>query len=234
LDRFSTDASQVIPTADIVVLSVPVQHMRSLAARIIPLMKKGAVLTDVGSVKGLVEKEIHSLLRKRLDLTFIGGHPLAGSEKFGVDFAERDLFKGALCVLTFSAKKNKGAAKVKKMWQDVGARCVKVNARRHDAILALTSHLPHLLAFTLFSEALSKNRKDSLTSQLSAGSFRDMTRIVASEPALWAGIVSQNKSALRQAVQVFIRTLQKSLRLSPKEFESWLGNLSRIKRSWDK
>ena len=207
VDEFSVNPPQVIPKADIIVFCVPVQSIVGVAAKILSHAKPQAILTDVGSVKKNIVDSMRRLLTKRPDLSFVGGHPMAGSDKYGVQNAIPSLYEKTKCVLIPSTKSKRALVEVKKMWESVGASCVMMDAGKHDHILSLISHLPHLLAFALFSQVKNASKKDPLVSSLVAGSFRDMTRIAASEPEMWAGILQMNKKNIKKAAVEFLKKL---------------------------
>ncbi len=231
VDDAFADPRAALQDADIVVFCVPVQSIVPMARRLLPFIKRGAVLTDVGSVKGSVQAGMKKLLARRRDLAFVGAHPMAGSERAGVENARHDLFKGATCAIERSAPA-RALSVVRRLWRDAGATCVEIDARRHDDLLALTSHLPHLLSFSLFSQAASAARKDRRVRSFVAGSFRDMTRVAGSNPDIWSGILEMNRDAIARALKEFFSNL---LRLSGKRAGALRRELARIARdkiSW--
>lgn len=226
LTDFSTDIKDVVSLADVVVLCVPVQAMANTTQKLLPYLKRGAIVSDVGSVKNDVEKALRKILSKRKDVRFVGAHPLAGSEKSGAENAKEGLFRGATVVLT---GKN---AIVERLWKDTGARPVLMSSFDHDALLALTSHLPHLLSFALFRQAMETAKHRPIVKSLAAGSFRDMTRIAASDPHVWTGIFQMNHKAIRSVVQNFSRNLKKILSTPTSDLTTLLNSISRTKKSW--
>lgn len=196
VDSFTTDWAEGAKDADIVVLCPPVNLIASAAKRMARYVKPGAVITDAGSVKG----EIVRAVGKKIN--FVGGHPMAGLEKTGVDFAKAGLYKGATVVLTPS-RKSKASRMVKKMWMDAGARVIFMSPAEHDRIAALVSHLPHVLAYNLSLAAARLNRTNPKAAKMLAGSFRDMTRVADSSPSDWAAIFRANKKELSKAVRAF-------------------------------
>lgn len=226
LREFSTQLKDVVPTADIVVLCVPVQAMASLAQKIRPLLKSGAIVTDVGSVKADVETALNKVFSKRKDVRFVGGHPLAGSEKSGAVHAQEKLFQRATVVLT---AKN---AMVERMWKDAGSRPVHLSPSNHDTLLAITSHLPHLLAFALFKQAMEAAGHQPVLKSLVAGSFRDMTRIAASDPNVWTGIFQLNRSAVGDTAKSFMKTMSNILSTPKSQLPKLLRSIARTKKSW--
>jgi len=179
--------------ADIVVLATPVEMTIPLIEKIRPCLKPYAIVTDVGGVKGIFDRKIRGV-------RFVGAHPLAGSHKSGVTASRADLFKGAVCVLVPQAP---AAAKiVRAMWEAAGARVLVLSAEAHDTAVALTSHLPHLVAHALVRAAAGRPNQKILKS-LMAGSFRDATRVASSDPEQWVRIFQANLKNLRQAVRLF-------------------------------
>ena len=197
IDELTTDLKAGVRDADIIVLCVPVQTIVPLAARIAPFAKPGAVITDVGSVKQTIVRGMKKALGRRKDVSFVGAHPMAGLEVTGVANAKADLFRGATCVLTPGSAP--ATALVRRMWTDAGADCISLSPKLHDEWIAVTSHLPHLLAFALFAQVWDASRADPRVRSLVAGSFRDMTRVAGSDPDLWTGILDMNRSALKKA-----------------------------------
>lgn len=229
---YSSDLSQAVSQADIVVLAMPVQHIVSVGKKIIPSMKKGSVLTDVGSTKQSVAQELQAALKKRPGIHFVGGHPVAGSEKRGIQFAEPTLFKNATCVLIPGSAAQSATQKVKAMWRAAGASCILMSAQKHDRLLALTSHLPHVISFAFFQLAMKESRSNRLVRSLQGGSFRDMTRIAASDPTVWAGILSSNKSELKKLTRAFVPLMNQILKLNASNLKTRLGVISREKQKW--
>lgn len=184
--------------ADIVVLCTPVDDIVPVLAKLKPFLKPRAIVTDVGSIKGMLDQQVHGV-------RFVGAHPLAGSHKSGVKAARPDLFRKATCVLV--PQDASALSVIRAMWETAGARVVIMTAREHDASVALTSHLPHLLAHALIHVASGRSDQKVLKS-LMAGSFRDATRVASSDPEQWVQIFQANLKNLRQAVTLFQKELQ--------------------------
>jgi prephenate dehydrogenase len=225
LDRFSTRVSDAVAGADIVVLAVPVEKMSPIAKKIRPFMKRGAILTDVGSVK-------KGIVSKLGGAHFVGGHPIAGSEKAGVENARAKLFHGATTVLTHDLSSKASLIAVSRLWRDAGSNVVVTSAAEHDKVLALTSHLPHMIAFSLFALVRDFSLKNPLAKRLAGPSFNDMTRIAASHPDVWTGIVNMNRRELAAGVRNFSRVFGSLCRLSPSRLHKTLAVLSRAKQAW--
>ena len=203
IDAGSVHAREALrPRRSIVVLCVPVQDILPIARKLVPHLRPGTLLTDVGSVKAPIVEGMKEILSRRRGVRFVGGHPMAGSEKKGVRHASASLFRGATCVLTSTGA---GASALQRLWRDAGARCLGLSAERHDHWIAVTSHLPHLLAFSLMSQFSDAARRDPKIKSLAAGSFRDMTRVAAADPKLWSGVLTLNRAAVASAFRDFSR-----------------------------
>lgn len=196
-----------LKSADIVVLATPVSTIVPLIAKLKPFLKSRAIVTDVGSVKGVMHRNVRGV-------RFVGSHPLAGSHKTGVGAARADLFRRATCVIV--PKDRSAARAVKAMWQVTGARVMELSASQHDALVALSSHLPHLIAHALIRVAMKSSDQRRLKA-LMAGSFRDVTRVASADADQWAQIFRENVSAVESALARFLKEVQqlkRSLRRS--------------------
>lgn len=206
-----TDSARALPGADVVVFCTPVETIVPLARRFAARLKPGALVMDVGSVKGPIVAGMKSIFRGRGAAQFIGAHPMAGSEKSGVENAVADLFVGATCALTPAADTPPAALRrAADFWRSVGAHPVVVSPSVHDRAVALVSHLPHLIADALALTAgrwgQNPSERKALRS-LAAGSFRDATRVAGADPDLWRGIFDSNAAPLGRATRDFQRTL---------------------------
>ncbi len=194
IDAGSTNLTDVYQ-ADIIVMATPVDSIVPFVQKIKPFLKPHAIVTDVGSVKGILDQQIRGV-------RFVGAHPLAGSHKTGVKAARADLFKGATCVLV---PQDRTALKsIRDLWRTTGARVLIMSAQAHDAAVALTSHLPHLLAHALV-HAAAKRPNQKILQSLMAGSFRDVTRVASSDPDQWVQIFQANLKNLRRRRPVVSR-----------------------------
>jgi prephenate dehydrogenase len=208
LDYATTDLLAAVSNADLVVLCTPLAQMRSLAEQFLPALKRGAIVTDVGSVKAGVVHELESVAAKG-GAYFIGSHPMAGGEKTGVAAARTDLFKNAVCVLTPTRKSNAGAVrKLERFWKSLGARVLKLPPEQHDLFVSRTSHLPHVVAATLANLVLDPSQPKG-QSQLCATGFRDTTRIASGSPEMWRDIALANRKHVARSIAAFISELQK-------------------------
>ena len=212
-DRVTTDWPEGVREADIVVLCTPVDLVSPSIKRLLTGLKPGVILTDAGSVKGPVIRSVRTVLNQAYRSaghrpSFIGAHPMAGAEKSGIRHARADLYRGAAVVLTPEARSSRRALEaVRALWNDAGARTFCLDAGRHDRIVSVISHLPHILSFTLSSSAGKLQKKEPLTARLLAGSFRDMTRVADSNPGDWAVICHDNRNAVRAALGRYIEAL---------------------------
>ncbi len=206
-DYATTDLTAAVSNSDLVILCTPLAQMRPLAEQFLPALKRGAIVTDVGSVKADVVRELESLV-SRTGAHFIGSHPMAGGEKTGVAAARADLFENAICVLTPTAKSHTGAVrKLERFWKSLGARVVKLPPEQHDLFVSRTSHLPHVVAAALANLVLDPSQpKDQ--ARLCANGFRDTTRIASGSPEMWRDIAIANRKRLAIAVNDFISELQ--------------------------
>jgi len=212
VDSATLDFAEGVAGADLVVLCTPIAQMRETLKKLLPHLKRGAIITDVGSVKGSVVRDLESLAAKA-GAHFVGSHPMAGSEKMGVNAARPDLYEGAVCIVTPSVKSNARAVQaVAQLWRSVGARVLKLSPSVHDRMVARSSHLPHLLAAQLVNYTLgSKAVEQSL---LCATGFRDTTRVASGSPEMWRDIAVANRTNLSKTLGKFIgelRALQKKV-----------------------
>jgi len=232
LDRFSIQPSELLPNADIVVLATPVQTMADFIRWNVSSSKRGAVITDVGSVKGKISIEMKKALFRRRDVTFIGAHPLAGSEKAGIKNAKANLFKQAVCVVAKGSGTAKARTAVVSLWKAVGAETIYLSNQSHDKLLAMTSHLPHLIAFGLFEEAVKSSLKGVALKSITAGSFADATRVAASDPRVWSGIFQMNRAQIRKSLAKLTSRMKKILSKNGPALYSDLFHISRAKQTW--
>ncbi|MEE2947041.1 MAG: prephenate dehydrogenase/arogenate dehydrogenase family protein [Verrucomicrobiota bacterium] len=232
-DEVTLDPLAAVANADLVVLCTPISGMAGLAKRILPHLKLGTVLTDVGSSKRQLVAELTPLCTER-GVHFVGSHPMAGSEQTGPTAARANLFDGAVCVLTPAEGTNAGAlASVNAFWTCLGSHPVEMSPGLHDQLVARCSHLPHLLSSALASSVLDSAHGKQQTQLCSTG-FRDMTRLAAGSPVMWRDIVGSNRDDILAAIDEFADELGELRMLiagdSPKAIESWL---QKAKAAWD-
>lgn len=235
VDKATRSLSEAVVEADLVVLCTPLGAMRALAQQMQPFLQPGAIVTDVGSVKHSVVRELEPLV-SRAGGRFVGSHPLAGSEKTGIAWARADLFHGAVCVVTPTADTDASALRrVKALWRDLGARVYALSPRRHDALLARSSHLPHVVASALTHLVLD-SRRPPIQHRVCANGFRDTTRIASGSPEMWRDIALANRIPLRRAVAEFIRQLEQVQALlakgDPAALEQWFARAKAHRDRW--
>ena len=208
VDYATTDLLAAVSKADLVILCTPLAQMRSLAEQILPALKRGAIVTDVGSVKAGVVRELESLIQKA-GAYFVGSHPMAGGEKMGVQAARTDLYANAVCVLT-PTKKSKAAAvrKLEQFWKSLGARTLRLDAAQHDLLVSRSSHLPHVVAAALVNLVLDPAHPQTQVGLCATG-FRDTTRIASGSPEMWRDIALANRKNLCRSVDTFMAELKK-------------------------
>lgn len=208
VDLATLDLPRAVEAAELIVLCTPLAQMRPLVKQMLPSVRRGAVVTDVGSVKGSVVRELESLVA-RAGAHFVGSHPMAGAEKTGVAAARADLFAGAVCVVTPTAKSSPAAVrKVEQLWKAVGCRLLRLKPEAHDTLVSRSSHLPHVVAAQLANLILSPQHPKE-QGMLCANGFRDTTRIASSSPEMWRDIALANRRNLLSALGGFIAALQK-------------------------
>lgn len=206
VDEASLDLAQCVAGADLVVLCTPLAQMRPLVRQMLPALRAGTIVTDVGSVKASVVSQLESVLAKA-GAQFVGSHPMAGSEKTGVSAASPDLFVKAACVITPTSKSKPAAVrKIEQLWRSVGANILRLDPKLHDDLVSRSSHLPHVVAASLASTVLDP-KKPKEQALLCANGFRDSTRIASSSPEMWRDIVLANRKCLARAMNGFIQEL---------------------------
>lgn len=207
VDEADTDLARAVDGADLVVLGTPIAQMADLVTRMLPALKPGVLVTDVGSVKGSVVAALEPLVAKA-GAHFIGSHPMAGAEKMGVQAARADLFEGAICVVTPTpAAPPALVRKLEELWQALGGRPLRLSPDLHDDLVSRSSHLPHVVAAELANYVLSPVHPRE-QSALCATGFRDTTRIASGSPEMWRDISLANRRNLARVLGVFIEDLQ--------------------------
>lgn len=209
IQRGTTDFLAEIEDIDLLILAVPVGSMLEVVKMLLPHLKEGCIITDVGSTKGKVVREIETILPE--NIFFIGGHPMAGSEKSGMIAADKNIFQNAVYLFTPTEKTNQKALTIiKQLVSNIGCQIVEMNPEEHDVAVASISHLPHLVGVTLVSlvEKLSKNNNDLL--KLAAGGFRDTTRVASSHPVMWRDICLSNRDGILEVIEQFEQVLQET------------------------
>ena len=199
IDIGTLNSEEAVKDADIVILATSVNKIIDTAKKIIPFMKRNAILTDVGSTKKYIVEQISHNIRK--DITFVGAHPIAGSEQRGVEFASADLFEGCTCIVTPIGNHTKDVETISHLWQLLGAKIIYLTPEQHDEILVFVSHLPHLVASCLINSI----KKEYLV--CGASGLRDTTRVASGDPELWIDIFCQNRENVIKSIDQFITEL---------------------------
>ena len=206
-EEVTTDMAAAVKDADLVVIATPLSTYVDIGRVIAPALKPGAIVTDVGSVKGLVIRDLLPLLPAHVRL--VPGHPIAGTENSGPESGFPEVFNGRWCILTPIPNGDAAALDlVTRMWQSGGMQVETMDANHHDMVLGITSHLPHLIAYTIVDTAT--ELEDTLKSEVikfSASGFRDFTRIAASDPVMWRDIFLNNREAVLSLLQRFTEDL---------------------------
>jgi len=215
VDNVNDNIKESVKDSDLIVLGVPVGAMESIVSDIAPFLKSGTIVTDVGSVKKHLIDSLLPILPS--DVYFVPGHPIAGTEKSGPEAGFAELFNGRWCILTPNKNTSQEALeKVKFIWEQAGMQIATMDAEYHDRVLAITSHIPHLVAFSIVGTVT--ELEDQLKTEVikySAGGFRDFTRIAASDPIMWRDVFLNNSEAVLEMLGRFIEdltALQKSIR----------------------
>lgn len=217
LDQAAADFASAVKDADLVILATPVGAIEDVCEQVNEHASPGAIIIDVGSVKGVIEK---AATRGRPDIYFVPCHPVAGTEQSGPDAGFASLFQDRWCILTPLAHEQSpyqdAVRRVTDLWEAVGAHVEVMDAAHHDLALAVTSHLPHLIAFTLVGAADDvQSVAQGEVVKYSAGGFRDFTRIAASDPVMWRDVFIANKDAVLEVLGRFseeLAVMQRAIR----------------------
>jgi len=220
-DHAYSDLGQSVKGSDLVILCVPVGAMKDVMADIADSLKADVIISDVGSVKGAVIESIKEFMPENAQL--VPAHPLAGTEFSGPEHGFAELFHDRWCVLTpLPETELKAIEKVTRLWEALGSNVEIMGAAHHDLVLGITSHLPHLIAYTIVGTAT--DLEDDIKSEVikfSATGFRDFTRIAASDPTMWRDVFLHNKDAVLEMLQRFtedLTALQKAIRKQDGEY----------------
>jgi prephenate dehydrogenase len=233
IDRAESDIAAAARGADVIVLGVPVGAMEAVLGELKPHLEPRTILTDVGSTKGSVveaAKRVFGTLPPR----FVPGHPIAGTEQSGVEASFAELYRQRRVILTPDAATDREALEtIRRMWQQTGAEVIEMPVAHHDEVLAATSHLPHLLAFTLVDTLARLEEHDDIF-RFAAGGFRDFTRIASSNPQMWHDICLNNRDALLKMLQRFSTELGTLARaIEGGDSEAILATFQRAKSARD-
>ncbi len=215
------NVATAVEGADWIILCSPIGRMRSLMTDLLPFVKPDAIITDVGSVKASVVDELEPLATS-VGAHFIGSHPMTGSEKSGVAAARADLFEGAVCVITPTARTPRLVVeRVTQLWTAVGSQVVSLSPDRHDDLVGRSSHLPHVAAAGLANYILSPVHPAE-QARLCAGGFRDTTRIAAGSPEMWRDIALANRRHLSRVLGVYLEDLAEFRRALDEGDAAWV------------
>jgi cyclohexadieny/prephenate dehydrogenase len=214
-DRYVTDPAEAVRDADLVIVSVPVGSSGAVAAAIAPGLKRGAIVTDVGSTKASVIAQMQPLMPDGVH--FIPGHPLAGTEKSGPDAGFADLFQNRWCILTPVEDTDPEAIeRLTAFWRACGSNIDTMDPQHHDMVLAIVSHLPHIIAYNIVGTADDlQNVSKTEVIKYAASGFRDFTRLAASDPTMWRDVCLHNKDAILEMLARFsedLASLQRAIR----------------------
>ena len=214
-DEVTGDVASGVLNADFIILCVPVMANAAIAAAMAPNLARGAIVSDVGSVKGCVVKDIGPYLRP--DVHFVPAHPVAGTEHSGPDAGFAELFVNRWAILTPPEGTDEAAtARVRSFWEAIGANVEIMTPEHHDLVLAITSHVPHLIAYNIVGTAADMEEvTQGEVIKFSAGGFRDFTRIAASDPTMWRDVFLTNKEAVLEMLGRFnedLAALQRAIR----------------------
>ncbi len=205
IDAFSPDPASACSDADLVLLAAPAGSFVELVKQASPAFKKGTIVTDVGSVKGDLVHELEALMPPGVH--FIGSHPIAGSDRSGIDAAQADLFRDALCIVTPTEQSDPSSLMyVMDLWSSLGSKVLAMGPAQHDRVYAAVSHLPHLIAYAMVNTVSDIDK--SYLSYCGQG-FKDMTRIAASSPDIWADISLLNRQNLIEMIATFRENLNR-------------------------
>jgi len=202
-DHVTHDPAVAATGADLVVISTPLSAYAEIARRIGPALKPGAIVTDVGSVKNAAIRDVAPSLPAGVH--FVPGHPVAGTEHSGPEAGFAEMFHDRWCILTPLPDGDAGALdKMTRLWQSAGMKVVTMDAAHHDMVLAITSHLPHLIAYSIVGTADDLGgHLNSEVLKYAAGGFRDFTRIASSDPTMWRDVFMNNREAVLEVLQRF-------------------------------
>jgi cyclohexadieny/prephenate dehydrogenase len=234
-DETTLDPAAAARGADLVVVAAPHSAYAEIGRRIAAALAPGAILTDVGSVKGAALRDLMPCVKPGVHL--IPGHPVAGTEHSGPEAGFAEMFDGRWCILTPPPGTDPAALqKLKDLWETAGMKVEIMTAEHHDMVLAITSHLPHLIAYTIVGTAT--DLEETIKSEVikfSAGGFRDFTRIAASDPVMWRDVFLSNREAVLEMLQRFtedLTALQRAIRWGEgAKLESLFTRTRAIRRS---
>lgn len=207
VDRGTMSIREGVHDADLIILAAPVFKIATIAKEVVKFAKDGAVITDVGSTKAWIVDKIEEMLPKESSISFVGSHPMAGSEKKSVEFSRCDLLRNTPCIVTKTIRTDAGSLnRVVNFWKALGAKVSVMSPLGHDRSVSLISHLPHIVAYGLAGAVPLKELK------FAAEGFKDTTRVASSDPELWSDIFLTNKKEIAKACRIFEKYYHNVLR----------------------
>jgi len=207
LDQASTDLKEGLMGTDLVVLATPVGDFEAWAHKLSGYSIKGVIVTDVGSVKGNLVIQLEEILGDQA--IFVGGHPIAGSEKSGVEASLVSLFEGTRCIITPTPKTpSEALGRVQALWEGVGSKVSLIDPFIHDRLLSVVSHLPHMAAYALVNTVMDAEVGEYDPVAYAGGGFRDFTRIAASSDEMWRDICFYNREALVEMIEIYQKNME--------------------------
>lgn len=231
ISEATTDWQAGIREADLIIVCSPVESIIPLVEQLVPFCQPGTIITDAGSTKQKIVETLHQSesVRCRKDVYFVGSHPMAGSDKSGADHAQANLFDERVTIITPAAETDRTAkANVRKFWESLGSRVLEMSPHEHDAAVAITSHLPHVIA-----SLLAASTPESLL-ELTATGWADTTRVAAGDVELWRQIVSTNRGHVLQSLTNFEKLLAAfRASLEAGQDEQWIKLLKQGKHHRD-
>ena len=209
VDKVEDNLKDAVNDCDLVILATPLSAFKKLVEEMSPFLKKDCIITDTGSAKLSVIEDLSGILPSNVE--FVPGHPIAGTEESGPDAGFAELFDNRWCILTPTEDNSSHAIDlVKEFWESIGSKVEIMDPLHHDKVLAITSHIPHLIAFNIVGTANNlANITEKEVVKYSAGGFRDFTRIAASDPKMWSDIFTYNSEAVLEMLELFSNDLAK-------------------------
>lgn len=229
------DLAEAVAESDLVVLCTPIAQMRALSESLLPALRPGTLITDVGSVKASVVHDLEPLFAQR-GCHFVGSHPMAGGEKIGMAHARGDLFDESVCVITPTARSPKPCVEaLRNLWKGLGSSILEMSPEKHDELVCRSSHLPHLIAAELALQVLNPVHPPEQP-RLCAGGFRDTTRIASGSPEMWKDICLANQKNLSRDISSFVESLKKFQKIlesnDPLAVEAYFRQAKELRDAW--
>ena len=209
VDKVEDNLKDAVNDCDLIILATPLSAFKKLVEEMSPFLKKDCIITDTGSAKLSVIEDLSGILPSNVE--FVPGHPIAGTEESGPDAGFAELFDNRWCILTPTDDNSSHAVDlVREFWESIGSKVEIMDPLHHDKVLAITSHIPHLIAFNIVGTANNlANVTEKEVVKYSAGGFRDFTRIAASDPKMWSDIFTYNSEAVLEMLELFSNDLAK-------------------------